>query len=188
MVASTPPSSRIRVAIAGTAAAAVTLRVHDDGPAIPRERVASLSDPFSASDRSRGLGLGLFITREIVAAHGGAMDVESSEGEGTTFAVTLPRVGAGDGTRTGAPAPAAGGAGGSDAPPRGSTASPRARGRWRRSMRALFGDERGRPRMRDPGSHLRLRHRRRAGRPAGVFPPLPAGCPPLPPAAKLAAE
>ena len=42
--------------------------------------------------RSRGLGLGLFIVREIVHAHGGSVSVESSEAAGTTFRVRIPRV------------------------------------------------------------------------------------------------
>ena len=42
-------------------------------------------------DRSQGLGLGLFITKRIAAAHGGDVDVSSSESEGTTFALSLPR-------------------------------------------------------------------------------------------------
>jgi signal transduction histidine kinase len=40
---------------------------------------------------SRGLGLGLYICREIVRAHGGSLHVESAAGEGTTFTVTMPR-------------------------------------------------------------------------------------------------
>ena len=42
-------------------------------------------------DRSRGLGLGLFITKRLAAAHGGDVEVSSSEAEGTTFTVSLPR-------------------------------------------------------------------------------------------------
>lgn len=41
---------------------------------------------------SSGLGLGLFIAREVMLAHGGAIDVESSEGQGATFTVRLPRL------------------------------------------------------------------------------------------------
>ena len=43
-------------------------------------------------DGSRGLGLGLFITQRIVEAHGGSVDVVSTESTGTTFTVTLPRL------------------------------------------------------------------------------------------------
>jgi sigma-B regulation protein RsbU (phosphoserine phosphatase) len=51
-------------------------------------------DPYRRSDarsaRSRGLGLGLFISEQIVRAHGGQIGVRSSETDGTTFEVTLP--------------------------------------------------------------------------------------------------
>ena len=39
---------------------------------------------------SAGLGLGLFIAREMVGAHGGTIEVRSTEGEGTTFVIRLP--------------------------------------------------------------------------------------------------
>jgi signal transduction histidine kinase len=42
-----------------------------------------------ATDR-RGLGLGLYISREIVTAHGGTIDVDSQTGDGTTFTIRLP--------------------------------------------------------------------------------------------------
>jgi signal transduction histidine kinase len=43
------------------------------------------------AQRKGGLGLGLFIAKEIVRSHGGLITVTSSEGEGTTFRVRLPR-------------------------------------------------------------------------------------------------
>jgi signal transduction histidine kinase len=46
-------------------------------------------------DKSQGLGLSLFISREVVRSHGGQIVVRSSEEEGTTFLVTLPRTVAG---------------------------------------------------------------------------------------------
>ena len=69
----------------------VVVTVRNDGPAIPAEQLPNLFDAFQRGDRSpAGLGLGLFIVREIVSAHEGTIDVASSP-EGTTFTLRLPR-------------------------------------------------------------------------------------------------
>jgi signal transduction histidine kinase len=72
----------------------VRLSVSNTGPVIPPELVDRLFEPFQqgtdGGDQRHGLGLGLFIVREIVRAHGGTIDVRSRD-ELTTFAVTLPR-------------------------------------------------------------------------------------------------
>jgi signal transduction histidine kinase len=75
-----------------TAADAAILEVHDQGPGIPREERERLFAPFHKVARPgrRGLGLGLHIAHEIVAAHEGTITVESSAGQGTTFVVRLP--------------------------------------------------------------------------------------------------
>jgi signal transduction histidine kinase len=71
----------------------VRLTVHNDGPPIPAHAQAKLFEPLTrgASDGPRNLGLGLFIARTIVVAHGGDIRVNSTEQSGTTFEVTLPR-------------------------------------------------------------------------------------------------
>jgi signal transduction histidine kinase len=73
------------------------LEVHNRGPAIPRELLGRVFEPFRrasgggrGSRSSQGLGLGLFISDQIVRAHGGRIDVASTEADGTTFTVTLP--------------------------------------------------------------------------------------------------
>ena len=52
-------------------------------------------DPYrrttARSGRSKGLGLGLFITQQIVLAHGGRLDCQSTDQDGTTLTVLLPR-------------------------------------------------------------------------------------------------
>ena len=68
----------------------VVLEVHDLGNPIPNERLESLFNPFNQPSGG-SLGLGLYVAREIVRAHSGTIEVESSEQEGTTFRIRLPR-------------------------------------------------------------------------------------------------
>jgi signal transduction histidine kinase len=75
----------------------VVLRVSNQGTPIPFELQESIFDPFvhretaSLTSTKKGLGLGLFIVKEIVTGHGGTVEVASTEAEGTTFTVKLPR-------------------------------------------------------------------------------------------------
>lgn len=74
---------------------AQVLEVNNAGPPIPRHELATLFDPFRQGESPRGrkrsgLGLGLFIVKELVQAHGGRVTVRSSVDEGTTFTVWLP--------------------------------------------------------------------------------------------------
>ena len=70
----------------------VAVAVHNFGPPIPEAELASIFDPFrqGSTRHGTGLGLGLYIAREIARAHGGAVEVASSAGVGTTFTITLP--------------------------------------------------------------------------------------------------
>jgi signal transduction histidine kinase len=71
----------------------VVLSVADTGVGIPPEHLPHLFERFSrvpGRSPEGGTGLGLAIVREIVAAHGGGITVESRPGEGTTFRITLP--------------------------------------------------------------------------------------------------
>jgi PAS domain S-box-containing protein len=83
----------IVVSIDGSQADRVALEVRNAGT-IPPAILPELFDPFRTtrvgSDRSRGLGLGLFIVGELVRAHGGRVDVVSEAGT-TTFRVRMPR-------------------------------------------------------------------------------------------------
>jgi phosphoserine phosphatase RsbU/P len=87
-----PATSEILVEVEGLDSEIVELFVHDEGK-IPAETLNDLFSPFRRhrAKNSRGLGLGLFITKEIVRAHGGTIDGMSSMPDGTTFRVRLPR-------------------------------------------------------------------------------------------------
>jgi signal transduction histidine kinase len=69
----------------------VEIDVHNGGAPIATEAVARIFEPFRKSTGSRGLGLGLYIAREVARAHGGDIEVRSAPNEGTTFSVKLPR-------------------------------------------------------------------------------------------------
>jgi signal transduction histidine kinase len=72
----------------------LTLAVRDQGIGIAEEDQARIFERFfrtSAAGNRPGLGLGLWITREIVAAHGGTISVQSRPGQGSSFVVRLPR-------------------------------------------------------------------------------------------------
>ena len=72
----------------------VTLTVHNEGPPIPPEVLPYIFEPLArgrADAASHSIGLGLFIARAIVSAHGGHIHVTSSTDTGTTFTITLPK-------------------------------------------------------------------------------------------------
>lgn len=88
-------SSVVRITAAGDHDA-VTIRVQNHGPVIPADKVASIFQAMTmgtggAGRDSRHMGLGLYIVDRIIAAHGGTVDVESTQDKGTTFTVRLPR-------------------------------------------------------------------------------------------------
>jgi len=72
----------------------VTLTVHNGGPPIPQDALPSIFEPLARGaieGTSHSIGLGLFIARAIVTAHGGDIQVSSSTEAGTTFTVGLPK-------------------------------------------------------------------------------------------------
>lgn len=76
----------------------VTVIVHNNGVPIAPDKMVTIFDPLTRARPdekkdpvSMNLGLGLFITHEVVIAHGGAIQVTSSEEKGTTFSARFPR-------------------------------------------------------------------------------------------------
>jgi signal transduction histidine kinase len=84
----------VRVVLDGTSEDKVSVEVHNCG-AIPGSLLPTVFDPFRSTrvgkNRSRGLGMGLFIVREIVRGHRGTVEVSSTESAGTSIVVHLPR-------------------------------------------------------------------------------------------------
>ena len=67
----------------------IRIDFHDTGPGIPEEVMSNLFIPFYTT-KDRGTGLGLAISQRIIKNLGGAIEVSSRLGEGTTFTVFLP--------------------------------------------------------------------------------------------------
>lgn len=70
------------------------ISVADNGSGIPKEEVDKITEAFYMVDKSRareqgGAGLGLALCKQIVEVHEGTMEIKSTEGEGTTFVLTL---------------------------------------------------------------------------------------------------
>ncbi len=89
-----PPSSIISISVGSEDGHAI-LTVHDQGCGIERADLPHIFELFYRADAARsrdtgGTGLGLAIVDQIVRAHGGRVDVESTPGKGSTFAVHLP--------------------------------------------------------------------------------------------------
>ena len=92
-----PEGSPVRVSLHDEGEG-VRVEVHNQGAPIPAELLPSIFEPFRrCAEEGRhptsGLGLGLFIVEQIVHGHGGTVSVRSSQEEGTTFTVRLPRDG-----------------------------------------------------------------------------------------------
>lgn len=90
-----PPGTSITVGGRYTAAS-VTVFVRDEGAGIAHDQIDKIFDRFYRIDdrltrRAHGTGLGLYLVKAIVEAHGGDISVKSQPGSGSTFFFTIPR-------------------------------------------------------------------------------------------------
>jgi signal transduction histidine kinase len=91
---SAPEDGPVELTIS-SAAGQVQFRVRDHGPGIPAEHRTHLGEPFFRSDASRtretgGVGLGLYLARQVARAHGGDLLLVECEGRGALFVATIP--------------------------------------------------------------------------------------------------
>jgi signal transduction histidine kinase len=87
------PTAPVTIRCDGADPTLVKVSLHNDG-VVPAQVLPLLFEPFRGNtryQRTRGLGLGLFITQQIVAAHGGTLEVVSEPAAGTIFHLQLPR-------------------------------------------------------------------------------------------------
>jgi signal transduction histidine kinase len=89
-----PPGAAVTVTLSDAPGEA-TVRVRDRGTGIADEDLTHVFERFYRADRARGAhggsGIGLTVARELIAANGGSVEVESTGAEGTTFRIVLPR-------------------------------------------------------------------------------------------------
>src|SRR5208337_1115209 len=89
-----PEGGRIVVSVGTDSDGALEVRIRDSGIGIPQEQLSQIFQPFyTTKEAGHGSGLGLVVAREIVADHGGEIDVASDPGEGTEFRIRFPPLG-----------------------------------------------------------------------------------------------
>jgi two-component system phosphate regulon sensor histidine kinase PhoR len=91
------PSTTVRVTARRVGAEFVSVAVADEGDGIPASHLPRLTERFYRVDNARsralgGTGLGLAIVKHVVNRHRGRLDIQSTQGKGSVFTVTLPSV------------------------------------------------------------------------------------------------
>jgi two-component system, NtrC family, sensor kinase len=80
--------------VAKNSANKVIVEVIDNGVGIEAENLPKIFEPFfTTKEIGKGTGLGLAVCYGILTEHGGTLDVQSTQGVGTTFTITLPAIG-----------------------------------------------------------------------------------------------
>jgi two-component system NtrC family sensor kinase len=84
-----PSGGKLRVEVGPGGAGQVRMSIADTGSGIPAEHLGNIFEPFF-STKEKGTGLGLALVQQILAEHGGRIEVGSAPGGGTVFTLTLP--------------------------------------------------------------------------------------------------
>lgn len=85
-----PPTASVIVAVRRTDAR-LAIAIRDRGAGMPSEIMARIGEPFfTTKPPGRGMGLGLFLARAVIEGVGGALEIESVDGDGTEVKVSLP--------------------------------------------------------------------------------------------------
>jgi len=88
-----PPQRPVRLVVERPAAGCIAFTVSDDGPGIPADELPKLFQKFFRGRHSQlqpGAGLGLYLVEKVAQVHGGTIAVQSREGQGAIFVLTLP--------------------------------------------------------------------------------------------------
>jgi two-component system NtrC family sensor kinase len=86
-----PHGGNLWVATRACADSGVEVEVRDDGSGIPADILPRIFEPFlTTKEGGKSVGLGLAVSQNIIDRHGGKIEVQSKQGKGTTFTVTLP--------------------------------------------------------------------------------------------------
>jgi PAS domain S-box-containing protein len=86
-------SAPVNVSVSASTSGYVRLTIRDQGPGIPaehQERIFGQFERATTSEEVPGMGLGLWLVRRIVTAHGGTVTLDSRPGEGAAFSIVLP--------------------------------------------------------------------------------------------------
>jgi two-component system, sporulation sensor kinase E len=89
-IEATPEGGRVEVSAVRKSDSEFHLIIADTGTGIPEDKIDTIFEPFFSTKGSKGTGLGLPVTKKIIEEHKGTIEIESREGEGTTFTITLP--------------------------------------------------------------------------------------------------
>ncbi|BAU23323.1 hypothetical protein THC_0938 [Caldimicrobium thiodismutans] len=88
----TPDGGKVEIKVYEVSSEIVSVAIRDYGPGVPPEKLPLLAMPFFKLREGEGMGLGLFITRRIIEAHGGAIKFSLPEGGGLIVEIDLKRI------------------------------------------------------------------------------------------------